>query len=54
MDHENSSPDEKDMFEIEDMLDNLNDLIVDGVTPTPKQEKILREIATIQYNYIYS
>ena len=54
MHHENSSPDEKDMFEIDDILDHLKDRMVDGATPTPKQEKILREIATIQYNYIYS
>ena len=52
--HKNSSPDEKDMFDVNDMYEFLKDRFVDDAIPTPNQEKILHQIAKRMYDFIYS
>lgn len=51
--HKNSSPEEAD-DDVDDMLEFLKDRYVDDAIPTSNQEKILRHIAEIMHDYIYS
>lgn len=43
-----------DSFEIDDFTDRLEGILVDDVTPTAEQEKILHEIAVMMHNYVNS
>jgi len=43
-----------DSFEIDDFTDQLEGILVDDVTPTAEQEKILHEIAVMMHNYVNS
>ena len=51
--HKNSSPEEAD-DDVDDMLEFLEDRFVDDAIPTKDQEKIIRQIAEIMHDYIYS
>ena len=44
---------EKDEW-VDDQVEYLKDMVVDDVTPTPDQEKKIRQISEIMYDYIYS
>lgn len=44
----------EDNYDVDDFLDRLEGLLVDDVNVTPPQNKILQEIAQIQYDYINS